>query len=252
MVGRSPELSPRDIDALRQIDTPTISNAIDSLGARDPTEGFASLDLRCLFPDLPPTVGYAVTCTDDSSVPRANKGRGYQDLYSAIEASPKPVVVVFKSAVNPKRSLHMGEVMAAVCARLGAVGVVTDGGVRDLQGVRQTSPDFQMFATGIVPAGGAPNLIDVNVTVAICGLTIRPGDLLHGDENGLIGILSGSPRQQLARPRPSGRVKQRASHTSRARTSRSRAWPRATDWLARWDHGGDQWVRRLPQTRLPP
>ena len=83
---------------------------MDTFGVRDATEGFANLDLRCIYPDLPPVVGYAVTCTDDSSTPRKGKGNGYRALYEAIEASPKPVVVVFKSPIDPKRSLHMGEV----------------------------------------------------------------------------------------------------------------------------------------------
>jgi regulator of RNase E activity RraA len=82
----------------------------------------------------------------------------------------------------------MGDVMAAIVARLGAVAIVTDGGVRDLAGVRERVPGFQMFARGMVVAGGAPSLGDIGLTVEVCGLTIRPGDLLHGDANGLLSI----------------------------------------------------------------
>lgn len=181
-------LSADQVAELASIDSPTIANAVDTFGVRDATEGFASLDLHCIYPELPPVVGYAVTCTDDSSTPRKGKGNGYVALYEAIEASPKPVIVVFKSPVDPKRSLHMGEVMASIVAGLGAVAVVTDGGVRDIAGVRASTPNFQMFAAGAVVAGGSPSLIDVGVTVGICGLTISPGDLLHGDANGLLTI----------------------------------------------------------------
>jgi regulator of RNase E activity RraA len=66
--------------------------------------------------------------------------------------------------------------------------MVTDGGVRDLAGVRQRAPGFQMFAPGVVVAHGVPTIVEVGVTVSICGLTIRPGDLLHGDPNGLVSI----------------------------------------------------------------
>jgi regulator of RNase E activity RraA len=182
------QLAPELIRELASIDSPTINNAIDSLGVRDATEGFASLELRCVYPELPPVVGYAVTCTDDSSTPRKGKADGYRRLYEAIEASPKPVIVVFKSPVDPKRSLHMGEVMASIVAGLGAVAVVTDGGVRDITGVRESVPGFQMFAAGAVVGGGSPSLIDVGITVGIFGLTISPGDLLHGDANGLLTI----------------------------------------------------------------
>jgi 4-hydroxy-4-methyl-2-oxoglutarate aldolase len=184
-------LTADQIAELASIDSPTIANAVDTFGVRDATEGFASLDLHCIYPDLPPVVGYAVTCTDDSSTPRKGKGTAYRALYEAIEASPKPVIVVFKSPIDPKRSLHMGEVMASIVAGLGAVAVVTDGGVRDIAGVRSTTPNFQMFAAGAVVAGGAPSLIEVGITVGIFGLTISPGDLLHGDANGLLTIPNG-------------------------------------------------------------
>ena len=35
---------------------------------------------------------------------------------------------------------------------------------------------------------GIPAIIDFDVPVEICGLTINPGDLLHGDESGLLTI----------------------------------------------------------------
>ena len=181
-------LTSEQIRELASIDSPTVNNAIDTFGVRDATEGFASLDLRCIYPELPPVVGYAVTCTDDSSMPRRGKGNGYVPLYEAIEASPKPVIVVFKSPLDRKRSLHMGEVMASIVAGLGAVAVVTDGGVRDIAGVRESAPGFQMFAAGAVVAGGSPSLIEVGITVEIFGLTISPGDLLHGDANGVLTI----------------------------------------------------------------
>jgi 4-hydroxy-4-methyl-2-oxoglutarate aldolase len=187
-MSQAERLSSEQIRELASIDSPTVNNAIDSFGVRDATEGFASLELRCIYPDLPPVVGYAVTCTDDSSTPRKGKGNGYSALYEAIEASPKPVIVVFKSPVDPKRSLHMGEVMASIVAGLGAVAAVTDGGVRDIAGVRESVPGFQMFAAGAVVAGGSPSLIEVGITVGIFGLTISPGDLLHGDANGLLTI----------------------------------------------------------------
>lgn len=184
--------APTDLDVLRGIDSPTVNNAIDSLKIRDATEGFASSDLRCVYPDLPPMVGYAVTCTDETATSRSVPGRGYRELYEAIEQAPKPVIVVFKCIGDPKRSLHMGDVMGSIVARLGAVGVVTDGGVRDIAAVRERIPGFQMFATGFVVGGGSPSLGDVGVTVSICGLTIRSGDLLHGDVNGLLTVPAGS------------------------------------------------------------
>ena len=57
------------IEALRQFDSATISNAIEALQVSDRTEGYSSMELRCQFPDLKPMMGYAVTCTSDSTTP---------------------------------------------------------------------------------------------------------------------------------------------------------------------------------------
>ena len=78
--------------------------------------------------------------------------------------------------------------MVTTFQRMGAVGAVTDGGIRDLSGMRRRAPGFQMFAAGAVPSAGVSIVVEVGLTVSICGLTIRPGELLHGDENGLISI----------------------------------------------------------------
>ena len=46
---------------LKTVDTATVSNAIELLKVRPDAEGFASLDLKCLFPEFGPMCGYAVT-----------------------------------------------------------------------------------------------------------------------------------------------------------------------------------------------
>ena len=58
-------------------------------------------------------------------------------LWDALAATPKPAVLVFQD-VSPTatHSVHLGDVMATIGVRLGAVGLVTDGAVRDLEGIR--------------------------------------------------------------------------------------------------------------------
>jgi regulator of RNase E activity RraA len=79
--------------------------------------------------------------------------------------------------------------MATICSRLGAVGLVTDGGVRDLDGIRPLG--FHMFAAGLVVAHGTLNILEVNVPVELSGVRIAPGDLIHGDANGVTTIPPG-------------------------------------------------------------
>ena len=185
-------ISAEQLEALRQIDSPTIANAIEAFEVRDATEGYTSLELRCMFPELPPVVGYAVTCTVDSttpgksSIPRANQ---LAALYTAVHEAPKPAIVVMMDiGPQPLRGCHTGDVMSTMFQRLGAAAVVVNSGVRDLEGVRQRAPGFQMFAAGTVVAHGTVRIVEVGGTVSVCGLTVRPGDLLHGDSNGLVQI----------------------------------------------------------------
>ena len=52
-------LTADQIEALRQIDTPTICNAIESFNVRGRVEGFCGMDSRCLSPQLGVMVGHA-------------------------------------------------------------------------------------------------------------------------------------------------------------------------------------------------
>lgn len=188
--SQGPLLTQEQLDALRMFDSATIANAIEKFKVRDATDGYSSLELRCMFPELPPVVGYAVTCTDDSTTPY-REGRPSLDyeFYKAIDESPKPVIVVMKN-VGPDRlrSNHVGDIMATTFQRMGVVAAMTDGGIRDLAGMRERAPGFQIFAGGAVVSHGVPVVVEVGMTVTICGLTISPGDLLHADANGVVSI----------------------------------------------------------------
>ena len=186
--GSLPHLTAAQLDALRQIDSPTISNAIETFGVRDLVEGFAGWELRCAFPELGTTLGYAVTCTGDTTTPSRRGDRGLMRLWDAIEKAPKPAVVVIKDiGTDRSRSCHMGEVMATTAKALGAVGCVSDGGLRDVNEVRRLG-GFQYFCPGFVVSHGHPLICDVDIDVTLSGLDIHPGDLLHGDVNGVLVI----------------------------------------------------------------
>ena len=183
-----PHLTDAQLDTLRQIDSPTIANAIEAFGVRGLVEGFAGWELRCAFPELGTMLGYAVTCTGDTTTPSRRGDRGLMRLWEAIEQAPKPAVLVIKDVGTDRgRSCHMGEVMATTAKALGAVGCVSDGGLRDVNEVRALG-GFQYFCPGFVVSHGHPLICDVGVDVTLDGLDIRPGDLLHGDVNGLLVI----------------------------------------------------------------
>ncbi|HLU35320.1 MAG TPA: RraA family protein, partial [Thermomicrobiales bacterium] len=84
-------------------------------------------------------------------------------------------------------SCHAGEVMSTRMKSLGAVGILTDGGLRDANEVRALG-GFQYFCAGLVVSHGNPICVSVGDEVTISGMKVRPGDLLHGDLNGVVHI----------------------------------------------------------------
>jgi 4-hydroxy-4-methyl-2-oxoglutarate aldolase len=191
------------LQQLREFDSPTISNAIELLSLRDVTEGFSSMELRCAFPDLKPMVGYAVTCTADSTSPGQRKpDRGLNELFDHIIAAEKPIVVIIQNCgPNIARSCFIGDMIAVAYQKLGCVGAVTDGGHRDLSGVRKKAPGFQLFSRGAVVSHGSATFVDVGIPVTVGGLTVNPGDLLHGDESGLVTVPINSIESVLQKAR---------------------------------------------------
>jgi 4-hydroxy-4-methyl-2-oxoglutarate aldolase len=180
--------SAEELAALRAVDSPTLSNAIERCLVRPRIEGYAGYALRCAFPKLGSMVGYAVTCTADSTTESRTDREGLMRLWAAIDASPRPAVVVIHDiGPDPRRGCHMGEVMATTAKALGAVGCVCDAGVRDVVEVDAVG-GFQYFSPGFVVSHGRAVILDIGVPVEIAGLPIAPGDLLHGDANGLLTV----------------------------------------------------------------
>lgn len=181
------QLKKHQIKELAAIDTPTISNAIERLNVRCPTEGFMGREIKSLYPELGVMVGYAVTATIDSTTPSMRKEKRMKEFFQAIKESYKPVVLVLKTE-GPKLShtCVFGEIIAMAVKKLKAVGVVTDGCIRDLKQIRKLG--FNVFAAGTVASHGIPSLTNVNASVKVGGIKVKSGDLIHGDENGILNI----------------------------------------------------------------
>jgi 4-hydroxy-4-methyl-2-oxoglutarate aldolase len=183
-------LSQEQLDALRAIDTPTVANAIEYFEVRPRVSGYCGSNVRCLTPDAGFMLGYAVTCKGDSTTEDKDR-REHSELYRAIAAlQPQPVVVVIGDDGDPSRihlSCHAGEMMATTMKRVGAIGLVTNGGLRDIREINALG-GFHYYGRGLVVAHGRPCIYDIGATVNVDGMQVRPGDLLHGDENGITVI----------------------------------------------------------------
>lgn len=194
-------LTPEELAALRAIDSPTIANAIEYFSVRPRVAGYCGTNVRNLTPEVGVMLGYAVTCRGDSTTEDKDR-REHTELYRAILAEqPLPAVVVIGDDGDPSRihlSCHAGEMMATTMKRVGAVGLVTDGGLRDIREINALG-GFHYYGRGLVVAHGRPCIYDVGATVNIDGMEVRPGDLLHGDENGITIIPAEIAAQVAAR-----------------------------------------------------
>jgi 4-hydroxy-4-methyl-2-oxoglutarate aldolase len=179
-------LTPDELAALRAITTPTVCNAIETFDVRLRNEGFMDSTIQCRFPELGAMVGYAVTITIRAGVPPEREISAPQ-VWAEMDRVPKPWVVVIDDLDYPRPTgSYWGEVNGSVYKALGAVGTVTNGGVRDLPEVRATG--FQFFSSCVLASHAYVHVVDVGSPVTVGGLTVSPGDLLHGDEHGVTSI----------------------------------------------------------------
>ena len=170
---------------LRGVDSPTIANAIEPFKVRDRCDGYIGGAVRCLFPELGVMVGTALTVKMSSRPGPPPRRDGYWQMWEALERMPGPSVLVVQDVSDsPSRCAHFGEVMATFATRLGTVGLVTDGGVRDLDEVRALG--LRYFAAYVVVSHGSSEIVEVGAPVTLDGQTVRTGDVLHGDANGVV------------------------------------------------------------------
>ena len=79
-----------------------------------------------------------------------------------------------------------GEVNGNIHRALGCLGVVTDGGVRDLDEVHDIG--FHFFAAEVIPSHAYVHLVDSGIPVKVGGLVVTNGDLIHADKHGVVVI----------------------------------------------------------------
>lgn len=185
---QSHAVTPDDLDRLRKYDTPTICNVIELFEVRPRNAGYLDGRIRSCFPEMPAMVGFAATATFRSAAaPRS--GDVYSGIVQQIESFAHllgPAVVVFQDLDDPPAAATFGEVMCSTYKAFGAAGLITSGAGRDLDQVRAIQ--FPTFTGGTICSHGYCHTPTIQVPVHVGGITIFPGDLLHGDCNGVTTI----------------------------------------------------------------
>ena len=173
------------LDQLRQFNAPTVANAVETFNVRPRNEGFMDSGIRCLFPEMGVMVGYAVTAKIRAAEkPAAGKALPPSEHWEKILKIPAPRVVIVQDLDDPPAvGSFWGEVNGNIHRALGCVGVVTDGGVRDLDEVRELG--FHFFARAPIVSHAYIHIVESGTPVTVGGVEISPGDLIHADQHGV-------------------------------------------------------------------
>ncbi len=181
------ELSEDELKNLTRWDTPTICNALEVVMPERRGYGFTVEPFFCLDPSLPPMVGYARTTKIRAAQPAGtDAGSNRISYYEYIAQPPGPTIVVIED-IDPKPGIgaFWGEVNTAVHKGLGALGVVTNGSIRDLP---DCAPGFQALGGLVGPSHAFVHPVDFNCAVTVHGMQINHGNVIHADQHGAVVV----------------------------------------------------------------
>ena len=192
--GTAPEasLDGKLLKLLQSFDTPTICNALEVITPERRLLGYTVEALQCIYPNLPPMVGYARTCTIRSAEPSMRDPDTDREIrlnwYRYVdEGGPKPSIVVMQDLDGARQGYgsFWGEVHSHVHRGLGSLGVITNGCIRD---VPMNAKGFQMLAGSVKPSHDYVKIVENGLSVSVCGMSVRSGDLIHADMHGAVVI----------------------------------------------------------------
>ena len=106
---------------------------------------------------------------------------------AAIEAMPDGAMVI-ADAMGDRNAGIFGDILCARMVKRGVAGLVTDGVLRDLAGVKATG--LPVWATGAAapPSVAALHFVGWNETIACGGVAVVPGDVVVADDDGAVVI----------------------------------------------------------------
>lgn len=193
-------MSKTDPDVLAEIatfDTPSVFNCVRTLlGGGAEGEGlehrggvpvnYTDHTMRAMLPELGMAVGYATTC-EVTTNNRDFVDLPWGDYYDYLDATSGPTITVIKDVgTRPGRGSSIGDIMAEQHKLLGSMGMVVDGTIRDIGGLRRAG--IPIWAWGQVSGHGLFFTTRFDEPVTVSDLAVAPGDLLAADADGVVRI----------------------------------------------------------------
>lgn len=197
-----PPIAPEVLQTLQGISTPTITTILLKKGLRNVWIRGA----RPLHPGSARKVGRAFTlrfipAREDLATPAA--WASPRSTRAAIEAMPEGCIAVADAGGRTDAGIF-GDILCQRMALRGVAGLVTDGVVRDIQGVSATG--LHVWCQGTAAPASATGLIFVNWQdpVGCGGVAVYPGELIVADDDGavvipeafLADVLAAGPEQE--------------------------------------------------------
>ena len=184
------DLTMDDLEALRAYDTPTICNALELVVPERRARGFTTKTLICPYPELKPVVGLAKTAMIRAMEPAGLAGpaqrRARLDYYRYVGDGDLPKISVIQDLDSREGfGCFWGEVNTAVHKALGCAGLVTNGGVRDLDAI---APEFQVLCGYVTPSHAHVHGVAHGCVVDVYGMIVQDGDLIHADRHGAVVV----------------------------------------------------------------
>jgi len=169
-------------DALSKVSCPNISDAMHRSG-----------EMHGLKPVWIGTEQNPMKFAGPAVTVRAYNG-DWSKPVEAIEVANKGDVIVIDACEG--RDAVWGELASWSCKVKGISGVVIDGGVRDIDDIREIK--FPIFARHFTPTAGEPRgLGEINVSIVCAGQKIEPGDWIVGDDSGVV-VIPKNKAQEMA------------------------------------------------------
>jgi len=185
----STTLSNETREKLKKVSTPTIASCLYKKGLKNQ---FIQ-DVRPLKLGKPTMVGEAFTLRYIPAREDLNPMSIFRDPQHpqrvAIEQCPEGSVLVIDSRKNP-RAASAGDILATRLMKRGGAGIVTDGGFRDSANIANLEiPSYHNRASAPTNLT-LHQALDINVPIGCGDVAVFPGDIVVGDDDGVMIIPS--------------------------------------------------------------